>query len=302
MRIVIALAIIMGSITLAFSSIKLPRSAIDLDASTQAVSIGIAKETVLDPFVITKAVFYGPGEVDDAAFQSSLGLTRTEASPGQMTLQGFKLEPGTALKIRKQPGAESTYEFLINSPSTWELSLLAQGRIETDTDGVSRPSQSAAPQSFRISFPAGAARLVITLAEEQWLERLPLWAVSLSFFDGGEKDGVPYRFSAIDNGHVRFSEIELEDGKNRELELRLGQPFFLEPAANGFVRFLKLSKDGIALQYTGTVSALGTGWDGIAPTNHMPSILSYLFSLQWLKQTLSVILSIAGLLIGLALR
>ncbi len=302
MRKVIAIAVIMGSITLALSSIKLPRSAIDLDASTQTVSIGVAKDTVLDPFVVTKVVFYAPGEFDDAAFKTSVAVTKTEASPGQMTLQGLKLEPGSTLKIRKQPGAEKTFDLFLNSPGPSQFSLLTQGGIETATDGSLRSVQSPVPKSFRINVPEGVARLVISLAEDQWLERLPLSAASLSFFDGGEKNGVPYRFSAIDSGRVRFSEIELDDGKNRELELRLGQPFFLEPASNGFVRFLKLSQEGIALQYTGAVSALGTGWEGLAPTSHMPSILSYLFSLQWLKQSLSIILSVAGLFIGLALR
>ena len=300
MKFLVAIAVIVGSVALALSSVKLSSSTIDLDASAQTVSIGVTKDAVtLDPFVVTKAIFYGPGQIDAfgqiAPFESSFSVTRRDISLPLMTLQGLKLEPGVILTMKKQPGGELTFELFLDSPRSWQFSLFAQGHLESEADGSVRSTQSAAPQPFRVSLPKGPVRLAVTLAEEEWVERLPVTANILSFFDGGEKDGVPFRFSALDAGHVRFGEIELDDGKNKELELRAGQPFFIEPASAGVVRFLKLSKEGVALQYTGMVSTLGVGWNERGATSFMPSYLTLYSSKDWVRQGLSAIFAVLGL-------
>lgn len=296
----IAFIVIVGSIALALSSLKLPSSTIDLDASAQSVAFGVTKDPVtLDPFLVTKAAFYGPGLIETSegasSFQSIFSLAGDLLS-SPLTFQGVKLEPGTTARIRKKPGAERAFEIVLDSPRPWLFAMFAQGRIDAETDGQSRSLQSLAPRSFRVSLPKGTARLSVTLAEEFWTERMPMPVALLSFFDNGEKDGVPFRFSALDSGHVRFGDIELDDGKNKEMELRPGQPFFIAPARDGVIRYLRLSKEGVALQYSGGVSAIATGWDGEPPTSHMPSLLSFIFSKDWVKQGLSVIFGLAGLL------
>jgi hypothetical protein len=296
---IIALIVIVGSIALALSSMKLPSSTIDLDVAAQSVALGVTKEPVtLDPFLVTKATFYGPGSIETSDGSSSFRSMFTLAGDlltSPLTFQSIKLEPGVTVRIRKQPGGERAFDILLESPKGWLFSTFAQGRFDTETDGQSHAVQSQAPKTFRVRLPKGVVRLSVTLAEEVWTGRMTMPVASVSFFDGGEKDGVPFRFSALDRGHVRFGDIELDDGKNKEMELRPGQPFLIAPATDGVVRFLKLSKEGVALQYSGGVSAIATGWNEASLTSHMPSLLSFIFSKDWVKQGLAIVFSLLGL-------
>jgi hypothetical protein len=281
------------------SSLKISSTPVDLDAESQTLSFTAAEAGELSPFAIGSVVFYGSGQADIGGtitpFRSNFSVTKADASQPLMTMRGLTLEAGTAVKIRKRPDTEKSFDLEVRGGGARQFLLLAQGQLQIEADGASHTVQAQIPQSIRVSEQDGPARFALVLAEREWSEKRPVHASALSFFDGGEKDGVPYAFSTLDSGHVRFSEIELDDGKNKELDLRAGQPFFVKPKQAGGIRLLKLSAAGINVRYSGEVASLGTGWTEQDPTSHMPSWLVFLASKDWVKQAASALLAAYGL-------
>jgi hypothetical protein len=294
---------VVAGIVLSLSSIQLKSTPVDLDAASQAVSLSYAGDKhSLAPFVVTSATFYGAGEIESSntktRFSTNFTVNRLDTALPLMSLQGLTLETGTQLKVRKRPGLANSFEIQVQARSPQQFTLLAQGHYEVETDGVRRDVKSEIPEVFQINMSEGAVTLALTLAEPEWSERRPFSIASLSFFDGGEEDGVPYHFSALDTGHIRFGEINQNDGKNYELELRSGQPFFMVSKIPGLVRYLKLSREGISIQFSGDIKDIGTGWDEEATTHHMPTLLAYISSKDWVRHTVSGVLAVLGLLLA----
>jgi hypothetical protein len=325
-RYIAVIVFVVAGIVLSLSSIPLRSTLVDLDAKSQAISISFASDRPsqapdkrsqapnkrsqvpdkrsLSPFVVTSATFYGAGEIESSntktSFQTNFTVNRLDTALPLMSLQGLTLETDAQLKVRKRPGLANSFEIQVQTSSPQQFTLLAQGHYEVETDGVRRDVKSEIPEVFQINMSEGAASLALTLAEPEWSERRPFSIGSLSFFDGGEEDGVPYHFSALDTGHIRFGEINLNDGKNYELELRSGQPFFMVPQKKipGLVRYLMLSREGISIQFSGDIKDVGTGWDEEATTHHMPTLLAYISSKDWVRHTVSGVLAVLGLLLA----
>lgn len=309
-RYVAVIVFVVAGIVLSLSSIQLRSTLVDLDAKSQAVSFSFAGDRPsqapdkrsLSPFVVTSVTFYGAGEIESSntktRFQTNFTVNRLDTALPLMSLQGLTLETGAQLKVRKRPGLANSFEIQVQTPSPQQFTLLAQGHLEVETDGASRDVKSEIPEVFQINMAEGTATLALTLAEPEWSERRPLSIDSLSFLDGGEKDGVPYHFSALDTGHIRFGEISQNDGKNYELELRSGQPFFMVSKIPGLVRYLKLSREGISIQFSGDIKDVGTGWDKETTTHHMPTLLAYISSKDWVRHAVSGVLAVLGLLLA----
>lgn len=302
-RYIAVIVFVVAGIVLSLSSIQLGSTPVDLDAASQAVSLSFAGDRrSLAPFVVTSATFYGAGEIESSdtktRFQTNFTVNRLDTSLPLMSLQGLTLETRAQLKVRKRPGLTNSFEIQVQAPLPQQFTLLAQGHFEVETDGTRREVKVEIPEVFQINMSEGAATLALTLAEPEWSERLPLSVTSLSFFDGGEKDGVPYHFSALDAGHIRFGEINQNDGKNDELELRSGQPFFMVSKKPGQVRYLKLSQKGISIQFSGDIKDIGTGWEKETTTHHMPSYLAYISSKDWVRHAVSGVLAVLGLLLA----
>lgn len=301
-HLVVLSLVVIGAI-LALSSVRLRSTEVDIDATLQAMSFTVAgdKAVTLAPFVVTDVTFYGSGQVvtrgAPASFQSTFGVSKKSSEGALMTLQGLKLQPGAKLRIRKRPGNEHPFELEVEANAPPKFQLLVQGQVEAKIDSRPWLEQSLSPHTFDINLPEGPVTFTLKLAETEWSERRAFNVSALSFFDGGDNDGVPFRFGALDRGHLRFSEIQWDDGRNRELELRVGQPFILKPLPSSTVRYLKLSQTGIVVQFSGAVSDIATGWDDHTATSHMPSYLALVTSKDWVKQALSGLIAAFGLLL-----
>jgi hypothetical protein len=283
---------------------KIDPSPIDLSVATDYLEFTSGKNgDALAPLFVKYVSGSGPGKIEGLDFavevKTSWSVERRDPSGRPLTLQNITVDRGTELSLKRLPGRKTEFLLTYAPGEAGSLNLIAVGSVRLVVDGQLRDLEAINPIVLDISArdrPLGAR---FELDEQEWLDRGPRPATRLSFFETVlSKEGEPQFFSAIQQGSVRFSDIETDDGRNKQLELAQGQPFQLTPVA-GSLGSLKLSADGIRVRYSGTASQLQTlasGWSSGPVTVHMPTYLEW----AWPKTITKALLALVALLLAAA--
>jgi len=281
-----------------------PRDYMDFVVTADKVTLRVAASDKSGPelkspaAILKRLEFISPSVADgiDAMPDELFAVEETEAKA--ITLQPFAVAGNSLVTVSRLAGSPHTFQFEIQ-PALDELRVLAQDRFAIETTSGRRETRKGdsiniVPKPTDPLVPEVPAPSIfrITLAEPHLIFSQTFQLSGINFIESDP--GTLSPFNTVQRGSIKF---EYLDSKVREFSP--GESIKIGAIENGYVRILKLTDEGIHIEFAGNVLSLESAPPGSGlKADLMPTRLQKLTGDPVIKETITLVLILMTLIVG----